>query len=316
MGIPTITNISPTSGPSSGGDLLRILGTGFASAVEVTIGAARAQVLSVREEAGGSVIDARTPPHEPATVGVSVQNLDSGGVPIAGETATLSSAYRYLRPHIVRESDLTRLVRALLRAIKRELLENTAISVSVDYDDTVLDDLNVVAISKLPSVVLSGPRLRENRVYSTNVPHEDLVQGSLGPEIVRRRPPFTADLEFTITCASNRTVELLNLMAAVGTFLNRHRWIEMPRDPEDPAKGTVRWEMDPVGEYRTALDGKDDVRSFTCGLLIRGFDVDEGLPLDIGRPVVEAAVETSPLRVEASDRGVGAVSLVPLDETR
>ena len=38
------------------------------------------------------------------------------------------------RPHLDIETDLTRLVRALLRKLKSHLLENVSISVSVDYD--------------------------------------------------------------------------------------------------------------------------------------------------------------------------------------
>ena len=111
---------------------------------------------------------------------------------------------------------------------------------------------------------------------------------------MRRRPPYTVDLEFTVTAASDRTVELLNLMAAVATFLNRSRWIEMPRDPGDISKGNARWEMDPQGEFRTRLDGPDDVRAFTCGFVVRGFDIDEGLPRDLGK-----AVDTTELDTEA-----------------
>jgi hypothetical protein len=95
------------------------------------------------------------------------------------------------------------------------------------------------------------------------------------------------DLVFTLTAASERTVELFNLMAAVATFLNRNRWLELPRDPADAASGVVRWELDADGEFRTQLAGKDDVRAFTCGFVVRGFDVDEGLPLDLGKLVAE-----------------------------
>ncbi len=54
-------------------------------------------------------------------------------------------------------------------------------------------------------------------------------------------------------------------MAAVATFLNRNRWVEMPRDAGDPESGLVRWEMDPEGEFQTRLDGPGDVRAFNCG---------------------------------------------------
>ena len=196
------------------------------------------------------------------------------------------------RPDLVQESDLARLVRTLLRTLKTHLLENTSISVSVDYDDTVADGLDIVAMSKLPSLVLSGPRLAEDRFYSTNVPRKESQAGS--DEVLRWGPSFTVDLLFTITVASDRTVELLNLMAAVATFLNRNRWIEMNRNPEDPAVGKVRWEMDPDGDFRARLDGKDDVRAFTCGLMIRGFDVDEGLRLAPGKLALEIEVGTEP----------------------
>ena len=103
------------------------------------------------------------------------------------------------------------------------------------------------------------------------------------------------DLVFTLTVASDRTVELLNLMAAVATFLNRNRWIEMVRDPNVPDSETVRWEMDPSGEFRTRLDEGDDVRVFTCGLVVRGFDIDEGWPLDLGHIVETVQVDSHPL---------------------
>ncbi len=183
------------------------------------------------------------------------------------------------------------MVRQLLRELKRQVLANVSTTISVDYDDTVVDGLNVIALAKVPSLVLSGPTLRPNRFYSANVLHEDLVAGTTGPEMVRRTPPYTADLGFTLTAASDRTAELLNLMAAVATFLNRNRWLKLPRDPENESLGTVRWEMDAEGEFRPQLAGKDDVRAFTCGFVVRGFDVDEGLPLDLGKQVAALQLE-------------------------
>jgi hypothetical protein len=96
-------------------------------------------------------------------------------------------------------------------------------------------------------------------------------------------------------------VELLNLLAATATFMNRNRWLELDRDPGDPSKGTVRWEMDPEGEVRTRLDGEGEVRVFTCGLIVRGFDIDEGLPADIAKAVAG----------EGPDLGVTAIGGAP-----
>jgi hypothetical protein len=97
-------------------------------------------------------------------------------------------------PTVAREADLTRIIRQLLRELKRQVLANVSATVSVDYDDTTLDGLNVIAMAKVPSLVLSGPTLRPNRFYSANVAHEDVVAGVSGPELVRRKPPYTVDL--------------------------------------------------------------------------------------------------------------------------
>ena len=293
MAVPTIDSVAPTQGPSSGGDLVRVVGTHFAPRVLVSFGGLPGVVTAVREEAGQSIVDVRSPQHEAGTVDVAVQNIDSTGATIVGERAVLVGAYRYVRPRLAQESDLTRLVRQLLRELKRQVLANVSATVSVDYDDT--PDDGVIAMASLPSVVLSGPGMRQDRFFSSNEAPEEVVLGSAGPELARRRPAYTVDLVFTITVASARTAELLNLMAAVATFLNRNRWVELDRNPVEPGLGRVRWEMDADGELRTQLGGKDDVRAFTWGFVVRGFDVDEGQLLDRGRAVTEPRIESTAL---------------------
>ncbi|MCP4678295.1 MAG: transcription factor, partial [Deltaproteobacteria bacterium] len=223
MAIPSITSITPATGPSSGGDIVRIAGVDFAPSVSVLFGDVEAEVAFV--SSSPCVADVRTPAHVPATVDVTLRNLDDDGNPIPSEEIILADAYRFVREEIVRESDLTRVVRHILRRLKKQVLENTSISVSVDYDDTVVDGLNIVALAEMPSVVLSGPRLRENKFFGTYEAHEELIDGTFGPEVIRHSPPLTMDLEFSLTVASDRTAELLNLMAATATFLNRNRWM-------------------------------------------------------------------------------------------
>jgi hypothetical protein len=295
--VPEIHEIGPAVGPTSGGDLVTLRGV-FSAGLAVHFGEVAAMIVARREEGGASMLQVRTPAHVEALVGVSVTHFDAAGAPIAGERATLAEAYRYERPRIVREANLTQLVRALLRELKRQVLENVSLSVAVDFDDTALDGLDVRAIAALPSLVVTGPRIKENRFYSTNAIDEELVAGPSGPEVRRRRSPLTVDLEFALTGASDRAVELLNLMSAVSTFLDRNRWLVMDRDAVDPSKGQVRWEMDAAGELQTNLEGKDDVRAFTWGLVIRGFDIDEGLTLDVVKAVAEGGASV----------GVGPVS--------
>jgi hypothetical protein len=282
---PALSSLQPAAGPSGGGDVVRIVGSGFAARVAVLFDAQPVEVLSVRAEGALSIADVRTRAHSPGAVDVVLRNLDAAGAPVAGETVALAAAYRFDRPQLARESDLTRLVRKLLQEIKRQVLANTSITVSVDYDDTVLGGLDVIAAAKVPSVVLGAPRISENRFYSTNVPREQVVMGPTGPEVQRMRPPFTADLGFTIMITTDRTVELFNLTAAIARFLNQNRWVELQRDPDDAASGTVRWEMDPQGDFHTRLDGPGDLRVYGCGFVVRGFDFDGEIVLDRSRVV-------------------------------
>ncbi len=278
---------------------MRLIGAGFAGQVAVTFGEAPAEVLNVHYEPGLSIADVRTPTHPQGTVDVTLQNLDTTGSLIPGEETVLPGAYRFLRSRLAQETDLTRLVRALLRELKRQVLSQASMTVAVDYRDREAGEMEIVSVAEIPSLVLSGPRVSENRFYALNEGREDVVPGPAGPELARHRPTYTVDLAFTITAVSDHTVELLNLMAAVGTFLNRNRWIELPRDPAAPELGAVRWEMDPDGDFRTRLDGPDDIRAFSCGLVIRGFDLDEGQTRDRGKAVDDVEVGAEP--IERSD---------------
>lgn len=295
MSTVALLSVSPIVGPTSGGDIVRVRGRGFAHRIDVRFGGVPGDVLNVRTAGGVSLADVRTPLRVPGLVDVEVSNLDDAGDPILGESAVLFDAYRFERPRLARESDLTRLIRTLLRELKVQVCANVSASVSVDYDDAPEDGLRLVAMATLPSIVVSGPVLRESRFYALSVPDEDIEETPSGVEIRRRKLPYTVDLAFTITVASERTAELFNLMAAMATFLNRNHWIAMARDPDVPTRGKVRWELEADGEFRTQLEGRDDVRAFTCGLVIRGFDIDEGLPLDVGATVVDPQLETERL---------------------
>ncbi|MCU0658090.1 MAG: IPT/TIG domain-containing protein [Polyangiaceae bacterium] len=293
MAAPVLLSIQPAQGPTSGGDVVLLRATHLAPRVRVSFGSVEAQVLVQHEEIGAYSLQVRTPAHPDGVVAVRLENLNAIGVPIPGEAAVLAAAYRYRRPVLAQEATLTRLVRQLLRELKRQVLENVSLSVNLDFDDTPEDGLDVIVLGKLPSLVLTGPRLRPNRFYASNVPVERVVASPSGLDLQRQRPPLTVDVEFSVTGASTSTIELLNLSTSLAAFFNRTRWLKLLRDPEKPEAGTVRWEMDALGELRTDLDGKDSVRAFSWGLVVRGFDLDEGLPLDLGRAVSEAGGEVS-----------------------
>ncbi len=192
------------------------------------------------------------------------------------------------------ESDLTRLVRTLLQEIKRDVLANTSLTVSMDYLPLLPDTPEVIALSALPCLVLSGPRMSINRFYGTNEP-------VLESETTVRLVPLTMDLSFTLTGGANRTSVLLNLMAQVGSFMNQHPWLEMPRVPG--GHELVRWEMAPEGDFRVNLHGMDEVRAFQTGVVVRGFDLDPGFQRPLGQVLKSEPKIDVAERQEGGSRG-------------
>jgi hypothetical protein len=83
--VPTITSISPTSGPIAGGTSVTINGSNFVSGATVSFGGtASANVTFV----SASQLRANTPPHGAGAVSVTVTNPD-------GQNASLPSAFTY-----------------------------------------------------------------------------------------------------------------------------------------------------------------------------------------------------------------------------
>lgn len=296
---PQLQAIKPAFGPSSGGDLVRLLGAHFAYNIGVFFDDTPGSIVTLRHEGDISIADIRTPSHAPGHVNVTVRNLAPDGNVIPGEETTRPAFYQFERIQLIQESILTSLVRRLLDKLKKSVMATARMSVAVDYRHAAIEGTEIIALAELPSLVLTGPRIYENRFYSSNVPIEQVFYEEA--EMLRRRPALTVDLEFTLTGASDRTVELLNLLAATTTFLNRNKWIDMHRNPANSSSELVRWEMDMQGELRTQFDPTHDLRAFRCGLIIRGFDLDEGLPLDRSHLVETPQLETTPLTDEVSE---------------
>jgi PKD repeat protein len=83
---PTVSSISPNSGPALGGTAVTITGTGFASGASVRFGGVAATNVNV---ASSTSITATTPAQAQATVNVVVTNSD-------GQSGTLVNGYSYV----------------------------------------------------------------------------------------------------------------------------------------------------------------------------------------------------------------------------
>jgi acid phosphatase len=85
---PTVTSVSPNTGPTSGGTSITITGTGFLAGANVLVDGSQASGISVQSSTS---ITAVTPAHVAGTADVSVINDDE-------QMGTLASAFSYLAP--------------------------------------------------------------------------------------------------------------------------------------------------------------------------------------------------------------------------
>ncbi len=83
---PAIAAIAPASGSTSGGSIVTITGTGFASGATVTFGSTAATSVSV---AGPTSMTAAAPPRSAGSVDVVVANID-------GQSSRLTGAFTYV----------------------------------------------------------------------------------------------------------------------------------------------------------------------------------------------------------------------------
>ncbi|HVE47253.1 MAG TPA: IPT/TIG domain-containing protein [Acidimicrobiales bacterium] len=83
---PTVTTMSPTSGPTAGGTAVRIVGTNFTPAATVSFGSVAATPSAVSP----TELTVATPPHAVGSVSVSVTT--------AGGTASVPGAFTYFAP--------------------------------------------------------------------------------------------------------------------------------------------------------------------------------------------------------------------------
>jgi hypothetical protein len=309
MSIPSIVSVTPSSGPTAGSLLVEVVGAGFRLAAQpgilgmtavptptvgMFVGGRAARNVRVF---GGDRLSCIVPAGYAGPADVLIQNLDATGVPIPGEQAVAPGAFTYVRQTLVVEADLTRLVRTLLQELKRQVLENIVLTVHTDFDADVGAELHLAQIAQLPGLVLMGPELAENRLYSLNQRPEIAT----GPgQFAQRRAAYTVDLGFTVIGVSDHTTELLNLMAATQLFFHRNPFLELDRDPANPDGGRVRYEMDIArdGSLKvTSQPNESNVRSFSGRLVVRGFDLEDlaGVP---GESVVARGTVASEVMVQ------------------
>lgn len=287
MTIPTITSITPSTGPTGGWTLCEIVGTNFripaappatgpvppyAQTVAVTFGGTAAQAVKVLS---ATLLTALAPTHAAGVVNVVLTNIDDAGVPITGETVTKTGGFTFGLPDLTREPVIQRIFRELLRALKRVVHPNVVPMVHTEFDD-VPGGVDVAMLAALPGITIAGPEIVEDREFSTNVP-EEVEDGDATFREMRTSRTFA--LTFALTGAAEKQTQLLALLDATADFFDRTKWLVLARDPDDSTAGTVSYEMRvPLapGFRITSAPNEANVRSFTVTAIVRGV-VREGL---------------------------------------
>lgn len=263
------------------GQRIRIARTADNDATDLLVATVSDLVLTmdagVSLTAEGPVADAvvETRAYGEGRIDVVVRNLDDTGVPIPGETVTVSEGYSYRRTKLDIESGLARLVRQVIREWRRQVLPNTVNTAHTEYDPETGDGLNITELAELPAIVLGGPELAENRFYSENGTFEvELPNG----EVQLRRAPYTVDLTFPVVGVSDSNLELLNLMTMATQFVDGMPYIYLDRDPNDPSQGRARYEFDfeTGGDFSvTGGSNESNIRTFTGTIVVRGYDIED-----------------------------------------
>lgn len=298
MAVPTLSAVLPALGVPGGGNLVELQGTGFRpwsipapsngpagsfrETVAVTFGGAAATRVAVVSGtklyclAPRSPLPVVAPDYGEGAVDVVVQNLDDSGDPISGEAATLADGYTYQRVQLALESDLTRVVRILIREFRLQVHPNVSSSPHTDYDPNASDLANEVGLATLPGIALLGPELMEDRSRSFNA--RQIVSAPTPGQFLTRRAPYAVDLAFTLVGLSSRKIESINMMAAVQAFFEANKYLDFDRDPADPNKGTVRHPLHllPGADMKAdAGSNASNLRSFSGRFSLDGFQLED-----------------------------------------
>lgn len=286
MATPTITSVFPAVGHSGGGTVIRITGTNFRlqapppssgpvpeqpPSVRVFIGGVEARLVRV---ASSTLLYVTTERRDPAAnLPIEVRNVGLHGETI--ETTTLAGAYEYARPIFTHQSDMERLIRALIAELVRQVFPEVVLTAHVDWTDDPSAILRGVRDAKVPCVFLAGPVVRPNNIYRTMVQPTMPVKNAAGVElpnvVTSHRSPLTDDLVFTIGAITNKLNTMVSMVAALRDFKLRNPFLFCARS--EGSSEMVRFEL--MWEGDIVVDSNNDesnIRTASATIVVVGFD--------------------------------------------
>jgi hypothetical protein len=209
----------------------------------------------------------------PAVVDVVIANLDDDGNPIGGESATLVEGFTFKRPDMTEVSALQWLSRQVLRDLRRNLIDNVALSSSPDWSDDPAT--SIAAIAKLPAILIEGPELTRNTFYA----YDDVRAAAFSDGVGLNAAPLCADVTWDIILLARRKVEALNICDAALRLFRRRPMFVFPTGPTDSTPIECRRYL---GDWRAVDRFDDQVFAFESTLRLEAllFDDAEGMPVD------------------------------------
>lgn len=317
MAIPTISSVSPTTGPVDGNTLVDIRGTGFRLPTEPTaeelasssplgdpepsvrVWFGELEARRVRVVSSSRLLANPPTASAPGAVAIRVENIDDFGAVIEGntvleESVVAAAAFTYQRPNLSTEGDLQRLIRTLILRLTAEVVEEVVLTQHTDWDDDPAEALRKAAIAKLPAVILAGPRIVENKVYrSAQRPTSELSGG--GSRVYRNAR--TVDLLFSVGVIANQPMVMLNLVEAVTRWVQANPWIRFAVSSGSSTRVRYELEFDDGGDLQ--IDSRptsSNILTATGTIAIRGFDF-AGDVADDESPVLTSDPEVSSERL-------------------
>jgi hypothetical protein len=282
MPIPTITSITPNTGRTSGGNVVRIIGANFrlppVPPATGYLGGAAQQTVAVKfegvrapwaEAASATLALARVPEWAgdyvaiPMPLDVRLANLADDGSEIPTEFVLKLDAYTISRPSLVEEGVLQKVIRVLISVFRRHLLENTSVVTSRDFDD---DPTSLQrALAELPVVHLIGPSTQRNNLRQIHRVEEAVYAGD---EYQRSDAPMAVDVSFQLRAYTQGIQHMLALQQALVMLFRDVSYLSA-------AGQTLEFRM-PFTGYPTSVTvpNMSDIYSIFAQILINGVQLD------------------------------------------
>lgn len=296
-----ITLISPTKGHTGGRTLVEIKGTGFREpsppvegvypvepsppSVRVLFGGVPAIDVAVEST---SCVFAVSPMCElpmasgpdgddlpfPATVDITVENIDDDGNLIPGEQVVVPNAFEYLRPDLNQHSHGWSVMQRFYTMLKLQIHKNVSYAVHSDFGGFG-SQINLAYTARLPAIMVLAAAFRDSEIRRQG---PQLVKSNTADQSVRKQELLELDLLLELLGVSDSPDELGKLLLLTRAFFQKNKTVRVPRDPLDPSAGTIEYTLDFSWgtEMRvTMADANSNLANFTVSCGIRNILLEE-----------------------------------------